>query len=136
MAPVSLAAHYAGILHLHVACVAASGGLFAARGVLRLAGSTLANQRAVRISAYLIDTSLLVAAILLALTVRQYPLVNAWLTVKLLLLLVYIGLGLVALRLARSTAQRCAAYVAALAVYLFIIGVAVTHHPAGWLTLI
>jgi uncharacterized membrane protein SirB2 len=51
---------------------------------------------------YVTDTTLLVAGILLTLIIHQYPFVNGWLTAKVLLLPCHIGLGLIALRLARS----------------------------------
>ncbi len=131
-----LTAHYQQILLLHVSCVALSGTLFTFRGALRIGGLPVANHRALRILSYLIDTTLLVAAILLTLVLHQYPFVNAWLTTKLLLLVLYIGLGTMALKHARTTAGRVAALIAALATFAFIIGVAITHQPAGWLLLI
>jgi len=131
-----LAAHYPQILHLHVASVVLSGSLFGIRALLRIAASPLANHRALRILSYLIDTTLLVAAILLTLIIHQYPGVNGWLTAKVLLLVLYIALGTLALRRARPGFGRCAASLAALLVFGFIIGVAVMHHPAGWLLLL
>ncbi len=128
-----LATHYLQILHVHVGCVILSGSLFAARSLLRIANRPLANHRALRILSYVIDTTLLVAAILLTLIVHQYPFENGWLTTKVLLLIVYIGLGTIALKRARTPAGRSVALLAALLVFGFIIGVALTHHPAGWL---
>lgn len=128
-----LATHYLQILHLHVASVILSGSLFGARSVLRIANSPLANQRGLRILSYLIDTTLLVAAILLTLILHQYPFRNGWLTTKVLLLILYIGLGTIALKRAQTPIGRSAAVLAALLVFAFIIGVALTHHPAGWL---
>ncbi len=131
-----LAARYPEILLLHVACVALSGSLFAVRGVLRIRHSALANHPLVRAASYLVDTVLLFAAVLLTLILHQYPLVDGWLTAKVLWLLVYIALGMVALRRARTAAGRAAAFAAALAVFALIIGIAVAHRPAGWLALI
>jgi len=128
-----LASHYLQILHLHIGCVVASGSLFTARGLLRIANSPMANHRALRILSYVIDTALLIAAILLTLILHQYPFENGWLTTKVLLLIVYIGLGTIALKRARTAARRSVAVLAALLVFAFIIGVAVTHQPAGWL---
>lgn len=72
---------------------------------------------------------------LLTRIVHQYPFVNAWLTTKLLLLVAYIGLGTMALKRARTIAGRSIAFAAALATFAYIICVAITHHPAGWLLL-
>ena len=128
-----LQTHYLQILHLHVGSVVLSGGLFATRALLRVANNPLANHRGLRVLSYVIDTSLLIAAIFLALIIHQYPFVNGWLTTKVLLLVLYIGLGTIALKRARTRVGRTLAMSAALLVFLFIIGVAVRHHPAGWL---
>ncbi|HYM41469.1 MAG TPA: SirB2 family protein [Steroidobacteraceae bacterium] len=123
----TLSAHYLDILHLHVACVALSGTLFSARGLLRIADSSLANHRILRLASYAIDTTLLAAALLLTAIVHQYPFVNGWLTVKVLLLVVYIFLGVIALKRARTRLGRTLALLGALGVFLAIVGVAITH---------
>jgi uncharacterized membrane protein SirB2 len=53
-----------------------------------------------------------------------------------LLLVLYIGLGSVALRRARGRRASSLAFSAALLTYAWIIGVAVTRAPAGWLSLV
>jgi len=131
-----LATHFLAIRAVHVGCVALSGALFSCRGLLRLSGSALANTRPLRWASYLIDTTLLAAAILLTLIVHEYPFVDAWLTMKVLLLVLYIVLGVLALRRARTRHGRTAAFVAALITYAAIVGVAVTHRPASWLSLV
>jgi len=127
-----LASHYADIRLLHIACVALSGTLFACRGLLRVFDSPLANTGALRWTSYVIDTVLLAAAILLTLILHQYPLVNGWLTMKTGLLILYIALGVIALRRARTRLASVAALIAALLTYCSIIGVAITHRPSGW----
>ena len=129
-----LESHYIGIRALHVGCVALSGGLFAARGLLRIGNKAVANHRVLRISSYLIDSTLLIAAVLLTIVVHQYPFVNGWLTVKLLLLLLYIITGSAALKYARTRVWQVSAYAASLSIFVFIIGVAITHRPLGWLS--
>jgi uncharacterized membrane protein SirB2 len=131
-----LTSHYQQILALHVGSVTFSGSLFAIRGILRLYNRPIANHRALRVLSYVVDTTLLVAAILLTLILHQYPFVNAWLTAKLLLLMLYIALGTIALKRARTTVSRSVALVAALVTFACIVGVAITHDPAGWLLLI
>lgn len=131
-----LAPHYLQILHLHIGCVMLSGAVFLARGLMRLRGLPLANHRALRIASYLIDTVLLTAAILLTLIIRQYPLVHGWLTVKLGLLLLYIVLGSLALKRARTDSGRLAAFLGALLTYGAIVSVAITHHPLGVFSLL
>ncbi len=119
------------ILAVHIGTVAVSGSLFALRGAARIAGWPVANHAAVRYFSYLNDTLLLTAAILLTLIVHQYPLLDAWLTVKVVLLGMYIVLGVVALRRGRSPRTRALAYIAALATFGFIVSVALTQNPWG-----
>jgi uncharacterized membrane protein SirB2 len=131
-----LSSYYLPILSLHVGCVALSGALFAVRGLMRIADLPGANTRALRWASYVIDSTLLGAAILLTVIVRQYPLVHAWLTTKVLLLILYIALGTIALKRARSRRGRVAAYLGALLTFGYIVGVAIAHDPAGWIALL
>lgn len=126
-----LATYYGEMKWVHIACVLASGTLFSVRGMLMLCGSRYANHAALARLSYAIDTTLLAAAVLLAVTIHQYPFVHAWLTVKVIFLFVYIILGIFALRRGRTRRSRGAYFMAALVVYGFIISVAVTHDPAG-----
>ena len=131
-----LADHFLAIRQIHIGCVALSGTLFCVRGGLRIANIAAANHRLLRLASYLIDTTLLAAAVLLTISLQQYPLRDAWLTTKALLLVVYIVLGSLALRGAPRRADAVLAFGAALLTYAWIIGVAVTHTPAGWLSLV
>jgi len=126
---------YPQIKFVHVLCVILSGSLFALRGMMMLAGSRLANHAALRYLSYAIDSALLTAALMLITILHQYPFVQAWLTVKVLLLVVYIVLGVFALRRGRTWRIRAICYLAALVVFASIIGVALAHNPLGWLTM-
>lgn len=122
---------YPEIKWTHVAAVIASGSLFFLRGMGALAGAKWPMWAPLRYLTYAVDTVLLTAALMLATLLRQYPFVHGWITVKVLLLVVYIGLGTFALKRGRTRGVRAACFVAALAVYLFIVSVARAHHPAG-----
>jgi uncharacterized membrane protein SirB2 len=124
---------YPQIKFVHVLCVILSGSLFAFRGIMMLAGSRLANHAALRYLSYAIDSTLLTAALMLVTILHQYPFVQAWLTVKVLLLVVYVVLGVFALRRGRTRGTRLVCYFAALLVYMLIVGVALAHDPRGWL---
>jgi uncharacterized membrane protein SirB2 len=126
-----LAPYYIELKWLHIGCVAASGSLFCLRGVFMLCGSPYANHAVLARLSYLIDTILLTAAVLLTIAIHQYPFVQAWLTVKVLLLIVYIVLGIFALRRGRTKWARGGYFLAAVLVYGFMISVAATHHPLG-----
>lgn len=122
---------YPEIRLVHIAAVLASGGLFLGRGLALFAGAGWAMAAPLRFLSYAIDTVLLTAALMLMTIVQQYPFVHAWLTVKVLLLVVYVVLGLLAFRKGRPRAVRVGCWLAALAVYAFIISVARAHHPLG-----
>jgi uncharacterized membrane protein SirB2 len=129
--------YYLDIKWVHVCAVIASGTLFMLRGAGVLAGGRWPMWAPLRYLTYTVDTVLLTAALMLVTILHQYPFVQAWLTVKVLLLVVYIVLGTFALKRARTRGGRALCYVAALAVYLFIASVARTHHPNGafiWLS--
>jgi len=123
---------YAVLKALHVGCVAASYFLFVMRGCWMLRKSPRLQQRWVRTLPHAIDTLLLASAIAMAAMSRQYPFVAGWLTAKVLALLVYIGLGMIALRFGRSPRVRAAAWLAAQCVFFYIVAVAVTRNPFPW----
>jgi len=118
---------------VHVFAALASGSLFFVRGMaLNIFGANWTMAPPLRFLSYAIDTVLLVAAVLLVVIIGQYPFVEAWLTVKVLLVAVYIVLGSFALKRGRTAKARIAFWVAALAVFALIASVAVTHDPLGW----
>ena len=117
-------------------CVVLSGSLFTIRGLLRLNDVSLANHNALRVASIIIDSVLLTAAILLTVILRQYPFLSGWLTAKLLLLVLYIALGSMALRRAKTRMGQIATFAGAILTFTAIIGVAITGQPLGWLTLL
>ena len=82
---------------------------------------------------HLVDTVLLTSAIALAVLSGQYPFAAAWLTAKLAGLLIYIGCGTMALKRARSKAQRAVFLVAAVTAFAYIVAVALTRSPYGFM---
>lgn len=122
---------YPEIRLVHIVAVFASGGLFLLRGLALSAGAAWSTAPPLRYLSYAIDTVLLTAALMLMTIVEQYPFVHGWLTVKVLLLVVYIALGAVAFWRTRTRLARRAFWLAALAVYAFMISVARAHHPLG-----
>ena len=122
---------YADIKWVHVAAVIASGMLFALRGLALNLGAGWPMSRPVRYLSYTIDTVLLTAALMLATILQQYPFVQAWLTVKVVLLVVYVILGTYAFRYAKTPRARLGGWLAAILVFLAIVGVARAHHPLG-----
>ena len=103
--------------------------LFFFRGIWSLNGSAIMSQRWVKIVPHVVDTLLIISAIALAFNVRQYPLVDAWLTAKLIALLLYIGLGFIALRYGLNKAVRLSAWIVAQLVFSYIVLVAISQNP-------
>ena len=125
---------YPQINAVHILCVLLSGGLFALRGTLALAGRHgIAQWTPVRWLSYGIDTTLLTAALMLLTMLPGALFANGWLTVKLVLLVVYVVLAMLALKRVHTPSARRIFYVAALATYAYMLGVARMHHPLGWL---
>lgn len=124
---------YLQIKSVHVAMVIASGLLFALRGAAVLAGARWAMAAPLRYLSYTIDTTLLTAALMLLTALKLNPFAVPWLSVKLALLVVYVVLGSLALKRARSRRARAGFYVAALATFGFMYFVARAHHPLGLL---
>jgi uncharacterized membrane protein SirB2 len=130
-------AFYLEIRTVHITAVALSGALFLIRALAgNLFGATWTMAPPVRYLSYTIDSILLTAALMLMTIVRQFPFVDAWLTVKVLLLVGYIALGSFALKRARSRRARLAFSAAAMVVFLFILSVARTHNPLGVFSLL
>jgi uncharacterized membrane protein SirB2 len=120
---------YMLIKQVHMASAAASFSLFLLRGIWMLQQSPRLRALWVRILPHLIDTLLLASAIALVVMSRQYPVEQHWLTAKVVALLLYIGLGMVALRRGRTRTVRTLAWLAALGVFVYIVSVAMTRSP-------
>jgi len=126
---------YLALKHFHITCVVLSGAGFALRGAWALAGSPLARARLTRVLPHVVDSCLLLSAIALAWMAGQYPFVHGWLTAKIVGLLAYIGLGMMALKPGRSVAVRAAAWIAALLCFAQIVATAISKNPLGLLAL-
>lgn len=128
-----MASSYAALKALHVATATASIALFAVRGGWMLGAPHRLRLRWVRIVPHVIDTVLLASAIGLAVMIGNYPGTHGWLTAKVLGLIGYIVLGSIALKRGRTTRVRVVAFIGALALFAYIVSVAITKSPAGFL---
>ena len=124
---------YPQVRAVHIGAVLASGALFALRGAGVLSGLRWPLAAPLRYLSYSIDTTLLTAALMLVAMLPAAVFANHWLTVKLGLLVLYVVLGSFALKRGRSAGVRAICFAAAVAVYIFMFGVARTHQPFGWL---
>ena len=126
--------YYPQILWLHIACVAMSVGLFVFRGgLVQIGYERIALSAPLRYLSYVIDSTLLGAALMLVAILPHALFANHWLSVKLALLPAYVALGVFALRRGRTPRVRLTCFFAALIVVSFMIGIALAHNPLGWL---
>ena len=126
-----MAEWYLQLRQAHIAFAVVSVSIFGLRGLLMLAGSAYANSAWLKYPSYTVDTLLLTAALMLTNVIHQYPFQAGWLTMKVLLLVVYVVLGSVALKRGRNRRARIGAFVAALLTVGFLFTVARAHHPLG-----
>jgi uncharacterized membrane protein SirB2 len=126
---------YALLKDVHIACVVTTIVLFVVRGAWMIQGTLGDRGRWVRVAPHVIDTVLLASAIAMVIILGQYPGTASWLTAKVIGLVVYILLGMVALRHGKSLPVRIAAFAGAVATFSYVVSVAVTHDPRGFLAL-
>ena len=120
---------YAVVKAIHLAAAALSFAGFFARGLASLAGAAWVQSRAARSVPHVVDTVLLASALVLAGMLRLTPFVTPGLMAKIGALVVYIGLGVVALRPRQRRWIRVATWLSALCVFGYIVLVAVTKSP-------
>lgn len=127
-----MAAYYGFIKLLHLLTVSITIILFILRFIWLQRGSAMLSRRWVRITPHLNDTLLLASGICLVLITHFYPFTpqGNWLTEKLIGVIIYIALGMVALsRRPRANKVRWIAFIVALAVLGIVIKLAVTKLP-------
>lgn len=127
---------YATIILLHQSSVALSGLGFAVRGIASLRGAQWTQSRLAKSLPHVVDSVLLLSAVTLAAMLHLNPAHAPWLMAKLLGLLLYIGLGIVALRPRFGWKTRATAWVLALVVLAWIATVAVLKNPWGFIAIL
>ncbi|RWT33480.1 SirB2 family protein [Aeromonas caviae] len=126
-------AYYPMLKHLHMTLALVSLLLFLYRWSLALAGSGRLQQKWLKVLPHINDTFLLLFGVLLAVTLQMSPGQQPWLMAKLIALVIYIGLGVMALK-RPARGQKLVAGVAALAVFGYMVGAAITKSAWSWLT--
>ena len=105
---------YTAVKHIHLTAIILSLVLFIARFVLLWLKSSKLNSKLLKVLPHLVDTVLIVSAITLCVLLQQYPLVDAWVTEKLLALIMYVFMVTLALRLANNNFMRIIGFVGAI----------------------
>ena len=116
---------------IHVSCAFASIAGFALRGYWMVSDNPLLQHRVSKALPHIIDTFLLGSAISLLLVLQLSLLEQPWLIAKIIALLLYIGLGMAALRFGRTRKIKVSAWLLALLMAGYIVSVAYSKSPWG-----
>ena len=120
-------------LHIITGVVTISG--FILRGYWMMAQSDKLQLKFTRIAPHVIDTLFLLSGVALVWMLHLNIFSESWLLAKFAGLIVYIVLGTFALKRGATPQIRVIAFVGALAVFAYIVGVALAKSPASWLKL-
>lgn len=117
---------YIILKYIHVVTAIISIVGFIVRGVWMMLSSTMLQQRWVKIAPHINDTLLLATAIALVFITAQYPGPAAWINAKIIALVVYIVLGIIALKPSRPMGVRITAWCLAILTFAYIVLVALS----------
>jgi len=109
---------------IHVTTAALTIVGFFIRGVLLFTGSDLLQRKWLKILPHVVDTALFASAITLVKMTGLNPSEHPWMAAKVVGLLIYIALGLLAFRFGSTRERRIAAWLGAMAVFAYIVAVA------------
>ena len=125
--------HYFLIQHLHMTTAIVSIAFFIVRAWWSVREVALLQRRWVRILPHVNDTLLLVLGVMLTIILSMSPHQHPWLAAKLLGLIVYILLGTVAIKRGRTPLTRGLTAIAAIVVFFYVFGTAITKNPLFFL---
>ena len=117
-------------IHMSAAVLTLSG--FILRGIWMMRGSELLQHRATKIAPHIIDTLFLLSGVALVWLLGLNVIEQTWLLAKFTGLIVYIVLGTIAIKRGPTLQIRCLAFVAALAVFAYIAGIAMSKSALSW----
>lgn len=122
---------YSALKHSHAGLAYLSILLFVGRFVLFYFAPVWRRNKLLKVLPHVIDTLLLVFAVMLCMQIQQYPLANAWLTAKVIALLAYIGFGVIAIKRASRKA-----FTGAILSFVYMLGVAKYKTVLSWAVLL
>lgn len=117
-------------LHTIAAAVTITG--FVLRGYWMVTASNRLQDRITRVAPHIVDTIFLLSGVAMLLMLSMNPFVHAWLLAKFAGLIAYVVLGSVAIRRGSTRRIRIVAFVAAVSVFAYIVGVAISKSAASW----
>ena len=123
---------YHAVKSMHASAAAVSIALFLVRGIWMLWAPERLQLRWVRIVPHVVDTLLLASALWLAWQLNTGG-PHEWLVAKVVGLVFYVVFGTIALKRGRTPGVRIAAFLAAVVTFGYIVSVAITKSPLGFL---
>ncbi|SDN06615.1 SirB2 family protein [Vreelandella arcis] len=127
-----MAEHYFLLKHLHITAAYASLAFFILRACWSVKDAPILQARWVKVVPHIIDTALLALGVSLAVILNFWPL-PPWLSAKITALVIYILLGTVAIKRGKTPAIRAWAALAAVSVFVYMLGAALQRSPLSWL---
>ncbi len=109
---------------------------FILRGYWMMTSSPKLQLRVTRIAPHIIDTFFLLSGIALLSMLHLNAMSQPWLLAKFAGLVGYIVLGTIAIKRGPTLQARVIAFIAALSLFAYIVGVALSKSPASWLALL
>ena len=123
---------YLALKHLHLTFVVLSLLLFFIRGIWLFTKSGMLTRTWVKVLPHIISTFLLVSGIVLAVHLSMSPGSQPWLMAKIVALIAYIALGVAAFKTPNPVTSKIL-WISALIVFAYIVNVAITKSPLGFL---
>lgn len=120
---------------MHVFAATLSITLFVLRGAWLASAPGRVQLKWMRIVPHVVDTILLASALWLAWQLGVAG-TRGWLWAKLIALVLYVGLGTIALKPGRPARMRVTAFAAAIVTFAYIVSVAITKSPLSVLSLV
>jgi uncharacterized membrane protein SirB2 len=103
---------YPAVKHTHMLLVATSVTFFIVRFDLRQ--SPIMDKKFVKVAPHVVDTFLLLSGFTLCFMIKQYPFVDPWMTEKIICVVAYIALGVMALKSNRNKLFKFFAFIGAI----------------------
>lgn len=122
--------NYFAFKHIHMTSAVLSILFFVIRAYWSVSGSAMLQKRVVKIVPHIIDTILLVFGVILASMIGA---AQPWILAKIVALILYIGVGTIAIKRGKTPKTRAIAAVVAVIIFMYIVGVAIRHNPMSWL---
>jgi uncharacterized membrane protein SirB2 len=124
---------YLIIKNLHALSAVVTIAGFVLRGYWMVTGSDKLQHPVTRTAPHIVDTVFLLSGIAMLVMLSLNPFSQGWLVAKFAGLIAYILLGTLAIRRGSTLQIRIIAFVGALSVFAYIVGVALSKSPLSWL---